>query len=185
MFCFVIYFAILYFGVSHTSTYEMLYLPTFFRGLGMMTLVIAFGLYVAEHLEPKYLLSNAFFIILFRSALSPVIGMSICSNALYHLQQKNFNLLSAYITGTDPLATGNYQSSLQSALAQGHGMSEAEQMATTTLYNTLYQQSLLLSLKQMLGILLIATLVIAIVSRFIPFHKTVRVKVLKTGKDMI
>lgn len=185
MFCFVIYFAILYFGISPTSTYEMLYLPTFFRGLGMMTLVIAFGLYVAEHLEQQYLLSNAFFIILFRSALSPVIGMSICSNALYHLQQKNFNLLSAYVTGTDPLATGNYQSSLQSALSQGHGMSEAEQMATTTLYNTLYQQSLLLSLKQMLGILLIATLVIAIVSRFIPFHKTIRVKVLKTGKDMI
>ena len=185
MFCFVIYFAILYFGVSPTSTYEMLYLPTFFRGLGMMTLIIAFGLYVAENLEFKYLLSNAFFVILFRSALSPVLGMSVCSNALYHLQQKNFYLLSESVTAADALAYNNYTSSLQSALAQGHGMSEAEQLASTSLYNTLYQQSLLLSLKEMLGILLIVTLIIAVVSRFIPFHKTVRVKVLKTGKDMI
>ena len=133
MFCFVIYFAILYFGVSPTSTYEMLYLPTFFRGLGMMTLIIAFGLYVAENLEFKYLLSNAFFVILFRSALSPVLGMSVCSNALYHLQQKNFYLLSESVTAADALAYNNYTSSLQSALAQGHGMSEAEQLATTSL----------------------------------------------------
>ena len=182
MFCFVIYFAILYFGVSPTSTYEMLYLPTFFRGLGMMTLIIAFGLYVAENLEFKYLLSNAFFVILFRSALSPVLGMSVCSNALYHLQQKNFYLLSESVTAADALAYNNYTSSLQSALAQGHGMSEAEQLATTSLYNTLYQQSLLLSLKEMLGILLIATLIIAVVSRFIPFHKTVRVKVSRPAR---
>lgn len=98
---------------------------------------------------------------------------------------ENFYLLSESVTAADALAYNNYTSSLQSALVQGHGMSEAEQLATTSLYNTLYQQSLLLSLKEMLGILLIVTLIIAVVSRFIPFHKTVRVKVLKTGKDMI
>lgn len=76
LFCFVIYFEVLYFGVSSSSTYEMLYLPTFFRGMGMMILIIPFSLYVVEKLEPKYLLSNAFFLISFRSVLSPVIGLS-------------------------------------------------------------------------------------------------------------
>ena len=65
MSCFVIFFAILYFGISPDSTYEMLYLPIFFRGLGMLTLIIAFALFAVEDLNPKYLLSNAFFLIIF------------------------------------------------------------------------------------------------------------------------
>ena len=58
-------------------------------------------------------------------------------------------------------------------------------MATNTLYNTLQQQSLLLALKEILGYLLVISLFIAIVSRFIPFHKTIRVTFAKTGDDMV
>lgn len=43
MFCYVIYLAILYFGITPYGTYEMLYLPILFRGVGMMVLFIAFG----------------------------------------------------------------------------------------------------------------------------------------------
>ena len=49
----------------------------------------------------------------------------------------------------------------------------------------LQQQATLLALKHMLGWLFFITLVIAIVSRFIPFHKTVRVPVIHTGEDMV
>ena len=59
------------------------------------------------------------------------------------------------------------------------------QLATNTLYATLQQQSMLLALKHMLGWLVVATLVIAVVSRFIPFHKTIRVPVIRTGEDMV
>lgn len=62
MACFALFFGILYFGVSPDSTYEMLYLPMFLRGLGMLTLIIAFALFAVEDLPPKYLLSNAFFL---------------------------------------------------------------------------------------------------------------------------
>lgn len=72
----MIFFAILYFGISPDSTYEMLYLPIFFRGLGMLTLIIAFALFAVEDLNPKYLLSNAFFLIIFRSVLAPIMATS-------------------------------------------------------------------------------------------------------------
>ena len=62
---------------------------------------------------------------------------------------------------------------------------EATQLATSTLYTTLQQQSLLLALKEMLGWLFVVTLVIAVISRFIPFHKTIRVTFAKTGDDMV
>ena len=56
---------------------------------------------------------------------------------------------------------------------------------TIHFYTILQQQGTLLALKDILGWLFAVTLVIAVVSRFIPFHKTVRVPVIRTGEDMI
>ncbi len=185
MACFALYFGLLYFQISPTSTYEMLFLPTFFRGLGMMTLVIAFSLYVVEKLEARYMQMNAFYLILFRSALSPLIGMAFFSNLLYRLRMQSLPVLAETVTQADPLAASTYGQSLQQSLAAGHGYAEAMQMATTAVDTTLQQQSLLLSIKTELGYMLIAALVLSVVSCFIPFHKTVRVKVVRTGSDMV
>lgn len=183
--CFVIFFGILYFGISPDSTYEMLYLPIFFRGLGMLTLIIAFALFAVEDLNPKFLLSNAFFLIIFRSVLTPIMATSFYSNVLYHLEQKYMYSLSETITAVDPVAASRYNLSLGSAITQGHEYGEAAQLATNSLYATLQQQSLLLALKEILGYLLVISIIIAVISRFIPFHKTIRVKFLKTGDDMV
>ncbi|GAE86046.1 inner membrane component of tripartite multidrug resistance system [Bacteroides reticulotermitis JCM 10512] len=183
--CFVIFFGILYLGISPDSTYEMLYLPIFFRGLGMLTLIIAFALFAVEDLNPKFLLSNAFFLIIFRSVLSPIMATSFYSNTLYRLQQKYMYSLSESVTAVDPLAASRYHQALQTALTGGKGSDEAAQLATNTLYATLQQQSLLLALKEIFGYLLVISIVIAVVSRFIPFHKTIRVTFAKTGDDMV
>ena len=54
-----------------------------------------------------------------------------------------------------------------------------------SLYSTLQQQSLLLALKEILGYLFVIAIVITVVSRFIPFHKTVRIKFAKAGDDTV
>lgn len=185
MACFALFFGMLYFGISPDSTYEMLYLPMFFRGLGMLTLIIAFALFAVEDLHPKYLLSNAFFLITFRSVLTPVIASAFYSNVLYHLQQKYMVELSENMTAADPLADVRWQSAFNSGIMQGHGVDEATQLATNTLYSVVQQQGTLLALKHILGWLFAVTLVIAVVSRFIPFHKTVRVPVVRMGEDMV
>ena len=185
MACFTLFFGMLYFTISPDSRYEMLYLPLFFRGLGMMVLLIAFGLFVVEDLQQKYMLSNAFFLITFRAVLAPVLASSIYSNWLYHLQQQYLTELSENFTMVDTLAVAKYSSTLGSNLTAGHGINEAMQLATNALYTTLQQQSTLLALKHILGWLTVATLVIAVISRFIPFHKTVRVPVIHTGEDMV
>ena len=53
------------------------------------------------------------------------------------------------------------------ALSQGHKYDEAVQIATNSLHATLQQQSLLLALKEILGYLLVISVIIAVVSRFI------------------
>ena len=183
--CFALFFGLLYFGVSPDSTYESLFLPIFIRGLGMLTLIIAFALFAVEELNPKFLIYNAFFLITFRSVLAPVLATSFYSNLLYHLQQKYTHSLAENFTMLDPLAAERYTSSLNSTMAQGHSYDESVQMAVQNLYTTVQQQSLLLSLKEILGWLLIVSLVIAVISRFIPFHKTIRVKEAKVGDDMV
>lgn len=93
--------------------------------------------------------------------------------------------LSETITATDPLSSARYSQSLNNAMTQGYPYDEAAQLATNSLYNTLQQQSLLLALKEILGYLLVISVVIAVISRFIPFHKTIRVTFKKTGDDMV
>ena len=90
-----------------------------------------------------------------------------------------------HMTLTNPLASSRYAQAMNSALAQGHGYDEASQLAANNFYSTLQQQSLLLGIKTVIGYLLIAALVIAVVSAFIPFHKTLKVAVVKTGDDMV
>ena len=185
MACFVVFFGMLYFTISPDSTYEQLFVPLFFRGLGMMVLLIAFGLFVVEDLSPKLLIYNAFFLITFRAVLAPVAASAFYSNVLYRLQQRYMVQLSENVTMLDPLAASRYSSALESNLAQGRSIDEAMQLATNSLYAVLQQQSLLLALKHILGWLVAATLVIAVISRFVPFHKTVRVPVIRTGEDMV
>lgn len=185
LFCFVIYLSILYFGITPDGTYEMLFLPTVFRGLGMIALFIGFGVYVVEDLEPALMLSNAFFLIAFRSVLSPVIAASFFTNMLYYLQTKSMYILSENILLTTPQASERYHQTLHTALSQGHEYGEASQLATYNLYSTLQQQALLLGMKTIIGYMLMATLLLAIVCCFIPFHKTLKVAVVKTGEDMV
>lgn len=185
MFCFAVYFAILYFGITPAGTYEMLYLPMILRGAGMMILFIAFGVYVVEDMNPRLMIYNAFFLITFRSALSPALSTSFYNNTLYYLQLNAMNILSENLTMDNLPASGQYTQSLNNALAQGHGISEAVRLATNSLYTTLQAQGLLLGLKTVIGYMLIASLATAVISCFIPFHKTVKVAIVKTGEDMV
>lgn len=158
--------------------------------LGVYTEDITIGYYAASAgmaisypIVPKIL--NAFFLITFRSVLTPVMASAFYSNTLYRLQQKYMVQLAENITQTDPLAASRYSSALTGNLQQGYGINEATQLATNTMNNILQQQSTLLALKHILGWLFAVTLVIAVISRFIPFHKTVRVPVIHTGEDMV
>ena len=92
--------------------------------------------------------------------------------------------LSETITATDPLSSTRYSQSLNNAMNRDIRMMRLRSWQPTP-YNTLQQQSLLLALKEILGYLLVISVVIAVISRFIPFHKTIRVTFKKTGDDMV
>lgn len=185
MACYVVYLAILYFGITPDGTYEMLYVPMFLRGMGMMILFIAFGVYVVEDMDPKLMIYNAFFLICCRSVIAPALSSSFFNNMLYRLQLQGMSILSENMDMQNTLAAAQYNQTLNNALAQGHSMTEATQLATNSLYTVLQSQSLLLALKTIIGYVLIFGIVVMVISRFTPFHKTLKVEIVKTGEDMV
>lgn len=184
MACFTAHFAILYFGITPDGSYEFLFLPTLLKGMGMIILFISFGVFAVEDIERPLMISNAFFMVGIRSTIAPVVGASLFSNLLYRLQQKSIMVLSDNIDMQHTLSSSQYNDALSSALKQGMSMSEAQQTAINSLYTTTSVQALLLSIKIILGYLLIFSIIVMVISRFIPFHKTLKVEVVRSGDDM-
>ncbi|MCD8134806.1 MAG: MFS transporter [Parabacteroides gordonii] len=185
MLCHVIYLTILYFGITPDGRYEMLYLPMFLRGMGMMILFIAFGVFVVEDMNPKLMIYNAFFLITCRSVIAPALASSFFNNMLYRVQLQGMTILSENMRMDNPVAAQLYEQSRTGMLAQGHSMTDATTLVCNSLYTTLQTQSLLLALKTIIGYVLIFAIVVMVISRFTPFHKTLKVEIVKTGEDMV
>lgn len=184
MSCFTTYFAILYFGLMPNGTYEFLILPTIFKGIGMMIIFIAFGVYAVEDIKPQLMIHNAFFLIAFRSVLIPVLGSALFSNLIYRTVQAKISHLGQGIDMQNVLAMNQYDQSLNAAIADGNTLEQASQVATNTLYNMVQIQATVASVKEILGWFLLCSTVIMVVSRFVPFHKVLKVKLPQTDIDM-
>ena len=73
---------------------------------------------------------------------------------------------------------------MTNALASGHSIEAATKLADNNFYSTLQQQASLLGIKAIIGYMLILAIALAVTAAFIPFHKTIRVPIVKTGDDM-
>lgn len=181
--CFTAAIAILYFRVMPNGLYQDLYLPMFLRGIGLLVLFVAFAVYAIQGLKQNQLVYNAFFMISARSALAPALGASILSNWLYHRQQYNLSVLSEGLGRQNPLAMNLYNSSFKSALAQGWGMEDAQRIAVNTLYQKVQIQALTVSIKEILGWMLIIGIIL-LVCILLYFFQFKPVRLIKVGGDM-
>ncbi len=181
--CFTVATALLYFGVNPNGMYSDLYLPMFMRGIGMVILFVAFGVYSVQGLKLKQLIYNAFYVITSRSALAPAIAYGIIINWLYRLQMKNIMLLSQTVDFQNPLAVSKFNTSLKNALAQGWSMEDAHQIATNSVYTTIQSEATLVSIKSILGWMLIFGLVLLVII-MLYFFQFKPVKLMKVGNDM-
>ncbi|WP_165020620.1 MFS transporter [Dysgonomonas sp. ZJ279] len=181
--CFTISIALLYFQVMPTGLYEDLYLPMFLRGVGMVALFVAFAIYGIQGLTQKQLIYNAFFMISARSALAPAIGSSILSNWLYRLTQQNVNVLSQNLDTQNPMAVSQFNTSVNSALSQGWSIEDAHKIATNALYLKVQIQATTVSIKNILGWMLIFGIILLIII-LLYFFQFKPVRLMRMGNDM-
>ncbi|MGL5771865.1 MAG: transporter, partial [Bacteroidales bacterium] len=67
----------------------------------------------------------------------------------------------------------------------GNSYDEALIVATKKLYALVAPQASLVAMKELLGWILIISIIIMIIARFMPFHRTVKVKQVQAGDDMV
>lgn len=181
--CFTLAIGLLYFQVSSVGLYEHLIIPMFLKGLGMLILFIALAVYSVQGLKPHQLLGNAFFMIGSRSALAPALGFCILNNWLYRAQQKNIMILSESVDSFNALANSQFTQSCKSALANGMSIEDAQHMAINALYTKVQIQATTVSIKEILGYMLIFGIIILVVI-LLYFFKYNPVKLIKVGHDM-
>jgi len=99
-----------------------------------MIILIAFGVYAVEDLNPKFMGFNAVFMISIRSVLAPALGSSLFTNLLYRFQMQNQMILGEGLNIQNPLASSLYSQSLNNAVSTGHTLTEAQQLASQALY---------------------------------------------------
>lgn len=173
----------MYFTVESAGLYEDLYLPSFLKGLGLMVLFVAMGIYGIQGLRLNQLIYNAFFLIAARSALAPAVASSIITNWLYRFQQSNLSILSESIDNLNPLAMSQYNQSYTSYLAKGLSIEDAQSMAKYALYTKVQIQATTVSIKQILGYMLIIGCVILVVI-VLYFFQQKAVRLIKVGNDL-
>jgi len=183
--CFIASCIILYFTISAQGEYQLLYLPTFLRGAGMVIIFVVFGVYVVQGLSPAQMLSNVFLLIGVRSVLGPALSASFYTNCIYHLQQATMQKLSENISMTNPIAASRYAQYYQSGISKGFDPQQAQQYALTNLYNLLQIQSLSVTLKTITGWLIIGGIILLIIVLIYPFNNHKKLKLIKLGRDVI
>jgi hypothetical protein len=181
--CFTVAIGLLYFEVAANGRYEDLFLPMFLKGLGMLVLFVALAIYAIQGLRDNQLIYNVFFLIGSRSVLAPVVSYALLTNWIYQLQQKYTLKLSESVDLTNAIANSQYLQSYKTNLAGGMSIEDAQKMALNTLYNKVQIQSLTISIKEILGYMLIIGLILLVVI-LLYFFKYKPVRLIKVGRDM-
>lgn len=182
--CFTVYFLLLYLSLSPDTAYGLFFLPMFFKGMGMMVLFMGFGVYVVEDLDPKFMLSNTFFLITTRSVLAPIAAYAFFNNWLYRLQARSMVSLSSSFSWVDSLAAETFGGTYADALSRGYSAGDASLLAAEGLYSGLQKQAYVCGMRQIMAFFLVLSACMAVSAAFIRFHKTLKVKEVKAGDDM-
>ena len=147
--CLVGYQLIIYFIIDPRTSIEMFYLPSVLKGIGYAVLYVSLTLYPTERIPFTHFFQSLSVIGFVRNGIVAVIAASLVSNGLNYLVHKNAMLLSMELDAVNPLAA---------PLPAGE------------LYGELMRQSMLVSMKEIMGWFVIGgliTLLFILIMRYI------------------
>ena len=130
----MIYEYYMYFLIHPNLNIESLYLPNFLKGIGHGILYISLTIYVAKSVPFKHFFQGLCVLSFIRTSIATPLGTAILSRWMRHLQQENIGLLSRRIDGIRDWMP---------------------QISIKDLYITVFQQTMLTSLKELFGIVCI------------------------------
>lgn len=172
---FIVFFTVLCFNVSPSDACRVLCLPVFFHNLNVLALVVTFTLFTIRSLGPGCLLSGTFFLVVFHSILTPVVTASFCDGMLCQLRRGCVCSLSRAVATASPLSSAHCDRSLGGTVARKRPCSRTTRLTAGSLCGALRRRDLLLTLGRVLNCLLIVSIIVTIVSHFVPFRGAVHI----------
>ena len=152
---YVLAHALLYGLIAPGTGYDDLILPTFLRGLGMAVIFIVGGLFLTDKLNQAEMLATLFFMTLSRSLFCVVIFSTVYSNWNYRAQVQNATQLASRMDALDPQLLARVQPAAQAAAARGM---DAQPVVQESLYSLVQPQAVLLTVREILGNIVLAGL---------------------------
>lgn len=136
-FFFFLYQLMLYFLIDTSTDKEMLYLPMFFKGVGLCICYTVLTYALATGIPFKYYFEAMCVIGFIRTSFGNPMSGAIVTRAFNHIKAKNLALLSSEIDSTHPFAD-----------------------SFSTVFAEIQRQVLMVSLKELYGYAIIAALII-------------------------
>jgi MFS transporter, DHA2 family, multidrug resistance protein len=154
--CYTVSFIQLYFLATPQATSQDFYIPMFLRGIAILLSYMAVGIYIANGVPFQDFFTVVFYYMTIRTYLGPVIFSSFFSNFLYHRTVHDLDLLASRIDLVNTYQQERYRPIINAATRAGLGSSEATNAAIKGMYGTLQAQASLLAIKEAVGIVIIA-----------------------------
>ena len=161
----------LYFQYQTMGLFCNMILPTIFNYTGLLMLysvVAAFGM---KSLPSRYLATFVFLMIWMRNGIAPVIGSSVYANWMNHRQQYQVTRLVQTVDSENVLAANTFAQTKRMGQAGGKGITEAEQLAATSLKGRITIQSAIVAMKDISGETVLLLLGTAVMVLLLPYHK--------------
>lgn len=168
---YVIYHVMMYFLFSLVIELRYLILPTILKGMGLVMLYIAVGVYAAEKLTATDMLSSSSMVIMVRSFIGPGLWGAVYSYYLYAGQLRHTSAIVQNMDSNDPLFISRYSPTLQGAIAQGQSVEAAQSLATQSMWGAVQLQATLAASKEIFGWIILGGVVLLIFIMLFHFNK--------------
>ncbi|WP_157278991.1 hypothetical protein [Olivibacter sitiensis] len=140
----------LFFLINPQTDPDLLFLPLFFRGMGLIISYITAGVYLGGNVPMKSFFPSVTFLIFVRSYLVPIVWSNLINNWYYHRQVINMNYLANGMDQSDALVV----------------------LRGVSLPRAIQTQASLLALRDIFGMLNIIGLILLLIIFFFPYHSS-------------
>lgn len=183
---FLAYHLLMYFRFHPGAGDHDLWFPNALKGLGMLVLFVALGLYMANKMTMVGMINSGMLMILFRSFIGPAVFSALYSWGMYAGQVSHTQALAGKMDLLDPLVSARYQAARLPALSLG--AEAAHTRGASALLGSVQVQAVLVTGQELFGYVAaggIAVMLLVLVMPFQPVNKRRLVNLRRRWRQVI
>lgn len=165
---FIAYHLLLYFRFHPGAGDHDLWFPNALKGLGMLVLFVALGLYMANKMTMVGMINSGMLMIMFRSFIGPAVFSALYSWGMYYSQISHTQALGGRMDLLDPLVTARYQAA--GLPASSMGAEAVHSRGAQALLRSVQVQAVLVTGQELFGYIVLGGLAVLVLILVLPLQ---------------